>query len=236
MIQLAVYFFIGLIFMLLDIFFIRYRRNVIKAIVSFCFFTLFINIFSIGLLVLFLNKINAFMPDKFHSVFAIQYFAFACMIGLITLLIEAVITKRLTFSPILFKKKGWKGLLDGVMLIMLIVSMLVIFLTSWFLEQYGLLTPIQVVSKFNTLSQNVAASLLGELFSRPILKALFYAMPVVLFIAFNRFDITWHTNHSQFTLKRATIQFCLLAIITALFISSIYFCVTSLHLLEVVRL
>lgn len=127
MIQTILYLLIGLCFTVLNELVIARQHSRFKWITSFCFYTLFINIFSIGFLMLYFKKPNVLKPELYHSLFSLKYVLFAFAIGCFILLLQAVINQRMTFEPTTPKHRFLNWLINIFMLLFVLIGLAVLF-------------------------------------------------------------------------------------------------------------
>ncbi|WP_412518599.1 hypothetical protein [Staphylococcus simulans] len=185
MFQIILYLLIGLSFTVLDKRIISRQRSLVKWITSFCFYTCFINIVSVGILMLYLKKPNVLMPDMYHSLFALKYVLFACVIGCFVLLLKAIIIQRMTFEPSKPKRRFLSGLLNSVILLFALIGLAAVFFADWFIDFFGNITPEQFLFNLNSPIKGTSSDMTDAMLKGPILKSLFYLMPLLLIIVFN---------------------------------------------------
>lgn len=236
MFQIILYLLIGLSFTVLDKRIISRQRSLIKWITSFCFYTCFINIVSVGMLMLYLKKPNVLMPDMYHSLFALKYVLFACVIGCFVLLLKAIIIQRMTFEPAKPKRRFLSGLLNGVILLFALIGLAAVFFADWFIDFFGNITPEQFLFNLNSPIKGTSSDMTDAMLKGPILKSLFYLMPLLLIIVFNRYHIQWHTNTKVVTvMKRFIIQIGLAILSIAVLVSGLVYGSDKLRLAEVYK-
>ncbi|MHD0396627.1 LTA synthase family protein [Staphylococcus simulans] len=234
MIQIILYLFIGLCFTVLDAFVISRQHARFKWVTSFVFYTFFINIFSIGFLMLYLKKPNVLKPEIYHTSFALKYVLFALVIGCLILLLQAVINQRMTFELIKPKHRVLSGLLNILMLLFVLIGLAALFFADWFIDFFGNITPEQFLFNLNSPIKGTSSDMTNAMLNGPILKSLFYLTPMLLIIALNRYNIQWHTKTKTFTVfKRWMIQTGLLILSIAVLVSGLVYGSDKLRLSEV---
>lgn len=234
MIQYAIYLAAGLIFTALDCIFIRHKASIFKWITSFFFYTIFINFSTIGILILYLHKPNSLASKLYQTSFALKYVVLACIVGIILLVIQAILSRRLQFEYQAPKRAWTDSITNFIILLFTVIGLLAIFFADWFIDFFGNITPEQFLFNLNSPIKGTSDDMTGAMIKGPILKAVFYSLPILFLIAFNRFNFQWATvENIKMFIKRSTIRFCLLIVATAVLISGLYYGSNKLKLREV---
>ncbi|ERS93502.1 hypothetical protein NKW85_01385 [Staphylococcus simulans] len=234
MIQIILYLTIGLLFTLLDLILIRRNRRILVCLSTFVFYTLFINGFIIGLLLLILGKPNALKTNMYHTFFAIEYGVLASGIGIALLVVHAILMHRLTFTAVP-GRRAWLTTLNActLLLLMFLGSFLIKF-TDWWFDLFGETKPQDFISKIQSLIQLSDRMILPGLIQMVLISSIFYTLIVLFMIYFNRFNFIWNAKTKAITImKRSWIQTALFAVTLAVFISGLIYSVYHLHLIDV---
>ncbi|MHD0396626.1 hypothetical protein ACY2DA_01920 [Staphylococcus simulans] len=234
MIQITLYLMIGLIFTLLDLWLIRRNRRILVCLSTFVFYTLFINGFIIGVLLLFLGKPNALKPNMYHTFFIVEYSVLACAIGFALLVVHAILMHRLTFISVP-GRRAWLTILNAcVVLLLMFTGIFLIKFTDWWFDLFGEMKPKLFITKIQSLIHLSDRTILPGLIQMVLVSSIFYTTMVLLMIYFNRFNFIWHTKTKSITiLKRTWIQTALYAVTLSIFISGLIYSVYYLHLIDV---
>lgn len=236
MIQLVIYLAIGILFTVLDCLFIRRKVSIFKWIASFFFYFIFINASVIGILILFLHKPNTLLPKMYNTSFALKYIILACILGTILMLIQAVLNRRLQFEHQAPKRAWSDAVINVVIVLFTVIGLLAVFFADWFIDFFGNITPEQFLFNLNSPIKGTSDDMTKAMLNGPILKAIFYSLPLLFLVAFNRFNVQWLTTQGAKTfLRRIVIRFSLLIIATAVLISGLYYGSNKLRLPEVYR-
>lgn len=234
MIQITLYLMIGLFFTLLDLWLIRRNRRVLVYLSTFVFYTLFINSFIVGILLMFLGKQNVLKANMYYTFFSVEYSIVAFIIGVALLIVHAILMQRLTFISVP-GHRAWLTILNAsaILLLMFVGSFLIKF-TDWWFDLFGEMKPQTFISKIYSFTHLSDPMILPGFIRIVLISSIFYTSIVLLVIYFNRFNFIWHTKtKSAIIMKRTWIQTALLAITLTIFISGLIYSVYYLHLIEV---
>lgn len=235
-IQISLYLFIGLIFTILDLYFIRRETRIVKWITAFLFYTVLINTVLLGTLILLLHKPNALLPKLYHSFFALEYSAAACAIGCLLCLIQLLLTQRLVLKASAVKRPWADFVIRLVIVLSAFIGCFAIFFADWWLESFGQTKPDAFLHQLHNLITGQQKDALKGLLLSPMFRALYVTMPFLFIVYFNRFNINWNGRTRCFTLIPSKwIQNGLAAIAFALCISGIWYICYALHFIQVLK-
>lgn len=233
MTQIILYVLIGMLFTLLDVCLIRRNHRILVWFSTLVFYTLFINGFIIGTLLI-LGKPNAYKSQLYHTFFVIEYIVLAFAIGIVLLIVHAILMHRLTFTAVP-GRRAWLTTLNAcALLLFMFIGVLFIKFTDWWFDLFGGMKPQAFITKFQSIIHLSDPTLLPGLIQTVLITSVFYSLLVLLLIYFNRFNFVWNTTTRSITImKRSWIQTALFAITLTVFLSGLIYSVSHLHLIEV---
>ncbi|MGV3195501.1 LTA synthase family protein [Staphylococcus rostri] len=197
------------------------------------FYTVVINVFTLGLFVIVLGRPDSVEAATYKTVFAVYYLGVALAIGLVWIGIKYLLQRQtlVQFRETTVKRRWLDVLVKVVILLFTIIGLLVVFFADWFIDYFGNITPEQFLFNLKSPIKGTSDGMVAEIFRTPILKSLFFAIPIVILVVYNRYDIVWQKHRTL--LKRTVGKSLLLLIAFAVLVSGVTYGSKKLRLPEV---
>ncbi|MGV3042065.1 LTA synthase family protein [Staphylococcus rostri] len=231
--QWLIYLLVGVLCTVLDSVFMKRTQTIGRLSRKALFYTVVINVFTLGLFVIVLGRPDSVEAATYKTVFAVYYLGVALAIGLVWIGIKYLLQRQtlVQFRETTVKRRWLDVLVKVVILLFTIIGLLVVFFADWFIDYFGNITPEQFLFNLKSPIKGTSDGMVAEIFRTPILKSLFFAIPIVILVVYNRYDIVWQKHRTL--LKRTVGKSLLLLIAFAVLVSGVTYGSKKLRLPEV---
>ncbi|MDO5376498.1 MAG: LTA synthase family protein [Staphylococcus rostri] len=231
--QWLIYLLAGVLCTVLDSVFMKRTQTIGRLSRKALFYTVVINVFTLGLFVIVLGRPDSVEAATYKTVFAVYYLGVALAIGLVWIGIKYLLQRQtlVQFRETTVKRRWLDVLVKVVILLFTIIGLLVVFFADWFIDYFGNITPEQFLFNLKSPIKGTSDGMVAEIFRTPILKSLFFAIPIVILVVYNRYDIVWQKHRTL--LKRTVGKSLLLLIAFAVLVSGVTYGSKKLRLPEV---
>lgn len=231
--QWLIYLLAGVLCTVLDSVFMKRTQTIGRLSRKALFYTVVINVFTLGLFVIVLGRPDSVEAATYKTVFAVYYLGVALAIGLVWIGIKYLLQRQtlVQFRETTVKRRWLDVLVKVVILLFTIIGLLVVFFADWFIDYFGNITPEQFLFNLKSPIKGTSDGMVAEIFRTPILKSLFFAIPIFILVVYNRYDIVWQKHRTL--LKRTVGKSLLLLIAFAVLVSGVTYGSKKLRLPEV---
>ena len=232
--QWLIYLVVGVICTLLDVALIRRTRAIKHFIAKFLFYTITLNIITLGLFVIVLGRLDSVESTVYTTVFAAQYVGVALLIGVVWLGIKYLLQRQtlIQFRKATVKRRWLDVIVKAVIMLFTIIGLLVVFFADWFIDYFGNITPEQFLFNLKSPIKGTSDGMVAEIIRTPILKAFFFAVPLFILVVYNRYDVVV-AKPQRMLFKRTVGKGLLLLVAFAVLVSGVTYGSQKLRLPEV---
>ncbi|MCS4485724.1 LTA synthase family protein [Staphylococcus americanisciuri] len=233
MMQWFIYLLVGVIVTLLDVVWVKKSHEKKRFIRKFLFYVITINILTLGLFVIVLGRGESVEAVAYKTIFGAYYLGAAVLVGALWLCLKYLLQRQTTvyFREVTVKRR-WLDMLGNVFILLFtIVGLLVMFFADWFIDYFGNITPEQFLFNLKSPIKGTSDGMVQEIVRTPILKSLFFAVPIFILVIYNRYDVVG--QQQRLFLKRTVGKALLLPIALAVLVTGVTYGSKKLRLPEV---
>lgn len=167
--QILAYIIPGILLGIINYVWLTKKKDLSSLLISIINFTLFFNIFFLGVSKLLLHKENILSANIYTAGFTLKYILALILVGLAYLFIKGIIYKKVECEKVEQEKSTKRVVLKVFLTIFFAIGFIFIFFAKWFIDYFGNITPEQFLFNLKSPLKGTASNIDNEIMGSPVL-------------------------------------------------------------------